>query len=225
MSSRNKQKSINMVIQKINFKRQKEIFDPKVFNTSVTVAGLGNIGSQTGIALARLGIREFYLFDQDIVEEHNLSSQGYSIRDLKKLKTASLEQIIKEINDKVFTSIAGNQKFNGDYCFSQVLIIAVDSMKERKRICQNLKKSETKPKFIIDGRMGGAQLEIYSCQTLEEWESTFVDNPSRDPCGARYICYISMIIGALIANQVKRYLKGESYKKEIIFNINTLQLI
>lgn len=147
------------------------------------------------------------------------------MRDLAVLKTFSLVRIIKDINDLVFVSTDVDRKFDGDFCFSKILIVAVDSMKERKRICQNLKKSETKPKFIIDGRMGGAQLEIYSCLTLEEWESTFVDNPSRDPCGARYICYISMIIGALIANQVKRYLKGEPYKKEIMFNINTLQLI
>ena len=131
---------------------------------------------------------------------------------------------MKEINKNINVS-AFSEKFTGKDCLSDILVIAVDSMKERKKICNELKKSEYKPKQIIDGRMGGPQLEIYTCNSLEEWEDTLFDNPSKDSCGARYICYISMTIGSFIANQIKRLIKGEQYKKTIIFNIDTLQLI
>ena len=131
---------------------------------------------------------------------------------------------MRGINKNIKVS-AFSEKFSGENCLSNILVIAVDTMKERKRICNKLKKSAYKPKLIIDGRMGGPQLEIYTCQSLEEWEDTLFDNPSKDSCGARYICYISMVIGSLIANQIKRLIKGESYKKSILFNIDSLQLI
>ncbi len=164
------------------------------------------------------------MYDPDIVEEHNLSSQSFFLSQLKQSKTKSIKELLLDINKNV-SVLSHDTKYNGDHHFGDILIIAVDSMKERKRIWKNLHKNNIYPELIIDGRMGGPQLEIYTCKTLEEWEDTFVDNPSKDPCGARYICYISMIIGSLIANQVKRFLKSESYKKTILFNIDSLQLV
>jgi len=211
-------------LDNINFKRQKEIFDPLIFQKSVTIAGLGNIGSQTAVALTRLGLKDFYLYDHDIVEEHNLSSQSFFIDQLKKPKVEMIKEILRNINKNI-SVLALREKYNGDTSFGDILIVAVDSMKERKRIWKNLYKRNIRPELVIDARMGGPQLEIYTCRSLEEWEDTFVDNPSKDSCGARYICYISMIIGSLIANQVKRFIKSEPYKKTILFNIDSLQLV
>lgn len=125
-------------------------------------------------------------------------------------------------NVKILTNY---KKFDGSENINEYLIIAVDSMLERKKIAGQLEKAIIKPKKIIDGRMGNAQLEIYTCDTVEDWSKTFSDNPDKDPCTARYISYTSMIIGALIANQLKRVIKKETYKKEILFNIDTLQLL
>ncbi len=223
MQKRNTRKSKKALVN-VNFKRQKKIFDPQIFQDSISVVGLGNIGSQTCIALSRLGLKDFYIYDHDIVEEHNLASQAYYLKQLSREKASSLKKTMKEINKNIRVA-AFSEKFTGENCLSNILIIAVDSMKERKKICKRLKKSKYKPKLIVDGRMGGPQLEIYTCQSLEEWEDTLFDNPSKDSCGARYICYISMIIGSLIANQIKRLIKGENYKKSILFNIDSLQLI
>jgi len=159
-----------------------------------------------------------------MVENHNLSSQAFGEKNVGMYKTHAMTDIIVDVNGKaeVFNI---DKKFNGKEFKGGILIIAVDSMKERKRIYTNLKKSKVQPKFIIDGRMGGPQLEVYSCIDLNDWKETFVSQASSDPCGARYICYISMVIGSFIANQVKRFLKEEKYKKSILFNIDSLQLI
>lgn len=174
--------------------------------------------------MTRLGLKNFIIYDYDKVEEHNLSSQAFTLKDIGKYKALSLKNKILEINKNAEVSIY-KEKYTGEYCFSDILVIAVDSMKERKSICKELKKSDMKPKLIVDGRMGGPQLEIYTFTSLEDWEETLFDNPSKDSCGARYICYISMIIGSLIANQIKRYIKSEKYKETILFNIDSLQMI
>lgn len=201
------------------------IFNPEEFGINdVTIVGLGNIGSQTALALARLGISSMTFFDHDTVEEHNLASQSFDTTHLGKTKVEATSAIVKKVNPSC-TAIGIPKKFDGKSLASDILVIAVDSMKERQKICAALKKNNLFPKLIIDGRMGGPQIEVYTLSSFEEWESTFVDNPSNDPCGARYICYSSMVIGAFIANQVKRFLKGEKLKNEILFNIDTYQLL
>ena len=176
------------------------------------------------MALVRLGIKNFTLFDPDKVEEHNLSSQSFFIDDVERIKVERTAMILANVNKNVKV-LTNYKKCNGSKNLSEYLIIAVDSMLERKKIADQLEKAVIKPKKIIDGRMGGPQLEIYTCDTAEEWSKTFSDNPDKDPCTARYISYTSMIIGALIANQLKRVIKNEEYKKEILFNIDTLQLL
>lgn len=189
---------------------------------------MGNIGSQTALALARLGVREFTLWDHDTVEAHNLSSQSFFDCDLGIPKVQAMKELISMINRDSIVRIR-QEKFRAVDFEGGIVVIAVDSMAERKKIQQALVKHEQKtgikPSTIIDGRMGGPQLEIYSLTTFEDWANTFHDNPSNDPCGARYICYISMVMGAFVANQIKRILKGEEYKKNIIFDIDHLQLI
>jgi len=210
----------------LDWKRQLAIFNPEEFETkSVAIIGLGNIGSQTAIALARLGINHMELWDFDKVELHNLSSQAFDTNHLGVLKADAISEQIKAINPGL-AWVAMPKKFEPKFTFSNILIIAVDSMKERKAIFKKMIDCGIEfPELIIDARMGGSQMEVYSCSSYDEWQETFCDKPSDDPCGARYICYTSMVIGAFIANQIKRFLKSEPIKKEIIFNINTYQII
>lgn len=214
----------------MDFKRQIDIYNPDDFNLPVTIVGVGNIGSQAALALGRLGIRDLTVYDHDIVEIHNLSSQSYFLDHLDKPKVDAVKQQVENINSDALV-LAKNKKYEGEGVGGEILVIAVDSMEERKTIHGLLKSAIEKdsavsiPSLIIDARVGGPQLEIYTVHTMDEWEATFSDNPDHDPCGARYICYISMVVGALIANQIKRVLKGEKYKKEVVFNIDSLDII
>lgn len=210
---------------KVSYKRQTGLFNPATeADATITIAGLGNIGSQTAMALSRLGFTSFNLYDYDTIEEHNLSSQYFSVADVGKLKTEAIVKHMRAVNPAVLP-LACPTKYDPKQTTSGILICAVDTMKARKEFCKTLLKQKDRPELIIDGRMGGGQIEIYTLTTPEEWEKTFTDKPSNDPCSARYICYVSMIISSLIANQVKRYVKKEEYKKNILFHIDTLQLV
>lgn len=210
--------------EEISYKRQVDLFNPEDFSDeSVTIVGVGNIGSQAGLALARLGIRNFTLIDHDHVEEHNLPSQSFDLSHLGVAKVTAMKKQIMSVNlDAYVTEL--ETMFDSHKVQDQILIIAVDSMGVRREIYEQIKLSGDIPKLIIDARVGGPQLEVYTCETMEEWSTKFYDNPSDDPCGARYICYISMVVGAFIANQVKRYLRDENYNKRIMCDLNTYQL-
>ena len=64
----------------------------------VGVAGIGGLGSQIALALARTGVGCLHLVDFDIVEPSNLNRQAYQICHLGKAKTMALKEEIKAVN-------------------------------------------------------------------------------------------------------------------------------
>ncbi|AHM55396.1 dinucleotide-utilizing enzyme involved in molybdopterin/thiamine biosynthesis [Peptoclostridium acidaminophilum DSM 3953] len=65
------------------------------------IAGIGGLGSNAAVALARMGIGRLVLADYDIVDESNLNRQHYMIRHLGMKKVHAIKQIIGEINPQV----------------------------------------------------------------------------------------------------------------------------
>lgn len=70
----------------------------KVKEGKVAIAGLGGLGSNIAIILARIGVGKLLLVDYDIVEPSNLNRQHYNINHLGMYKTTALEEQIREIN-------------------------------------------------------------------------------------------------------------------------------
>ena len=70
----------------------------KLKETKVCILGLGGLGSNVAILLARAGIGHLKLVDFDIVEAGNLNRQQYRISHIGMKKTEAIKTIIKEIN-------------------------------------------------------------------------------------------------------------------------------
>jgi sulfur carrier protein ThiS adenylyltransferase len=75
----------------------------KVKDSIVAIAGLGGLGSNVAISLARLGIGGLRLVDFDVVEPSNLNRQQYFIKNIGQKKTEALSEIIRDINPYVKT--------------------------------------------------------------------------------------------------------------------------
>ncbi len=65
---------------------------------SVAVCGLGGLGSNVAIALARAGVGKLHLIDFDRVDISNLHRQQYGVSQLGMYKTDAMKQILYEIN-------------------------------------------------------------------------------------------------------------------------------
>ncbi len=70
----------------------------KVKEGKVAIAGLGGLGSNIAVMLARIGVGQLFLVDFDIVEPSNLNRQSYYISHLGMPKTVALKKQLKEIN-------------------------------------------------------------------------------------------------------------------------------
>ena len=75
----------------------KGIFE-KLKKAKVCILGLGGLGSNVAVLLARSGIGYLKLVDFDIVEASNLNRQQYRISHIGLKKTEAMKTIIKEIN-------------------------------------------------------------------------------------------------------------------------------
>ena len=70
----------------------------KIFSSAtVAVCGLGGLGSNIAIALARSGIGKLILIDFDRVDITNLHRQQYKANQIEKYKTEALSENLKEI--------------------------------------------------------------------------------------------------------------------------------
>ena len=204
-------------------KRQTDLFNPADHaDRHVTIVGLGNIGSHTAIALAKMGISRFTLYDFDEVEAHNTASQAFVPAQCGATKVDCLAETIIDIHPDIEVECI-TEAFRGHETVPDILIIAVDSMHERKNICAKLQEGDSNP-FIIDGRMGGGQVEVWA-QRLNDWSNTFSDNPDTDACSARYISYTSYVIAGIITNTVKRYIQRERLCKRFVMHLDTYDVI
>ncbi|GAA0178369.1 thiamine biosynthesis protein ThiF [Clostridium sediminicola] len=70
----------------------------KIKKSKVAVAGLGGLGSNIAVMLARIGVGELLLVDFDVVELSNLNRQCYNISHIGMPKTLALKKQIEEIN-------------------------------------------------------------------------------------------------------------------------------
>lgn len=68
---------------------------------TVGIAGLGGLGSNIAVSLARLGIAGLVLVDYDLVEESNLNRQYYFRDQLGQKKTQALAENIGRIDEGV----------------------------------------------------------------------------------------------------------------------------
>lgn len=75
----------------------KEVYE-KFKQAKVCIAGLGGLGSNIAIMLARSGIGTLKLIDFDKVDITNLNRQAYRIEHINLPKTEALREMIGEIN-------------------------------------------------------------------------------------------------------------------------------
>ena len=81
----------------LSMRHTKEVFE-KLKNARVAVAGLGGLGSNIVLMLARAGVGTLHLIDFDEVDLSNLNRQQYFISHLGMYKTDAIKDEISRIN-------------------------------------------------------------------------------------------------------------------------------
>lgn len=78
--------------------RHGEDLQEKFTSATVAICGLGGLGSNIAVALARAGIGKLVLIDFDKVDITNLHRQQYKAEQIGRYKTEALDENLKEIS-------------------------------------------------------------------------------------------------------------------------------
>lgn len=85
--------------------RHGEALQKRISSAAVAVCGLGGLGSNIAVSLARAGIGKLILIDSDRVDITNLHRQQYKANQIGLYKTEALKENLKEIAPYVRTQI------------------------------------------------------------------------------------------------------------------------
>jgi sulfur carrier protein ThiS adenylyltransferase len=124
----------------------------KLKKYTVAIAGLGGLGSNAAIFLARVGIGKLILIDYDVVEPSNLNRQQYFIKHIGMKKTEAIKDIIKNCNPYVEletrNEFIDENNINSLFKDADIVIEALDDAKY-KALLVNFILQKMKDKIII----------------------------------------------------------------------------
>lgn len=206
----------------IDSNRHESIYNPARYaDKRVALIGVGTIGSHLALTLARMQV-PFTMYDPDTIEEHNLSTQAYTRRDIGAWKVEAVRRQCEAIGAEAINAVAVAQKYAPTS--DDIIVSCVDSIEARAEIARALIESEiTAP--VIDGRVGAEQVEVYRYASASEWLAGLPEQADTDPCGARFTAYTANICAGLMANAIKRELLGQSVPARILYDATSSTFI
>ena len=158
----------------------------KLKESSVGIAGLGGLGSNAAVSLARAGIGRLVLVDFDIVEESNLTRQYYFRDQIGKIKVEALKENIEKINPKVKIEIINQKLLKGSmeepFKDVDVVIEALDSAETKATFIEEiLTKLPDKPIVAASGVAGYGHSDRITTKCLGKLYMCYdEDAPSSD---------------------------------------------
>jgi len=192
----------------------------KLKKAKVCILGLGGLGSNVAVLLARSGIGYLKLVDFDIVEASNLNRQQYRISHIGIKKTKAMKSIIREINPFVEVDIL-DIKVDRENIYSivgdiEIVVEAFDRAETKAMILEELLTNKNKIVVSASGMAGlGSANEIVTKKIKDNFYLVG-DNYSDYE---EYLGIMStrvMICAAHQANVVLRLILGEEKFKKVI---------
>lgn len=200
-------------------------YDPSL---SITILGLGGIGSFLAHVLCRQGY-EMYLYDDDIVEIHNVGSQLYNKTHLNRNKAEVAVQYCKEFsNDKAVPM----GRFTEESPVDNIMFACFDNMKYRKiafdkwlayqvgKTPEYRKANSQEINVYFDLRMSAESWQVYMItnkQNAEDYKLTLFDDSEVPdlPCSYKATCQTGMGIASYTASLFLNHVANKKLGIEI----------
>jgi coenzyme F420-reducing hydrogenase alpha subunit len=211
-------------------------------NLTVTILGLGGIGSFLAHVLCRQGY-EMFLYDFDTVELHNIGSQLYNTSHVGRNKAEVAAEICEQFGNKKTFAMG---RFTEESPTDNIVFSCFDNMKYRKVAFEkwlNYQLSKT-PEYrqanplevnvFIDMRMSAESWQVYMVKSktdAERYKQTLFDDSEVEdaPCSYKATCQTGMGIAAyaasLFLNHVANKNKGIEIRQTYFSTIYNASLL
>lgn len=205
-------------LEELLYARHTPLLHEKIKNACVGIAGLGGLGSNIAVSLARTGIGRLVIADFDIVEPTNLNRQQYLIRHLGMNKTDALESIINEINPYVKITKANVQvtKENAPEIFRDCLVVceALDNAQSKSMLVDTLLENTSAAVVAASGLAGYGDANMIKTRKLGSRLILCGDGISEAACGVGLMAPRAAICAGHQANAVLNILAEKMYRKD-----------
>lgn len=213
----------------LNLSHQSYIIKPN-FIRPVTIIGAGSVGSFVAMALAKSGVTDLTVYDDDYVASHNVPMSAYGVDDVGQFKVHALAgRLLGEsgMTPKTHCAKYVDQRLSG------TIVACVDSMQARKIIWEGVRKNP-RVDLLCDTRTHGAYYELYSVnphskEDAEEYQkSLYADEDTLlHSCGYHGAAFASMAAASAVVSQVVRYWQTKdkkfyhAEKRDILYSVQT----
>ena len=192
------------------------IWYEEIQKQTVTLAGVGGIGSYVGFLLGRLKPQRLIIYDPDSVETVNMSGQLYGLTDVGNYKIVALYNMVR--NYANYNSIVAlNTRFEANSEATDIMICGFDNMEARKVFYEKWKQrvlsyptgsNDRKKCLFIDGRLAAEEFQVLSIQgdddrAMKEYEDKwlFSDAEAEETiCSYKQTTFMANMIASVMVN-------------------------
>ncbi len=202
--------------------RQASLIPVEKLGQRITIIGCGAIGGWTTLALAKMGFLNLTVFDFDTVDDVNMNSQFFRVKDIGKNKAEALASLVEDFTGHKIEYVP--KKYEGGP-LGGIVICAVDSMTARMMIWENIKTSY-QCQLLIDPRMGAESALMFAVNPAvkseqESYEKSHYSDLQAvvEPCTAKSTVYCATMLSGLVARTVKGFCVDNVYPKSVQWSI------
>ena len=195
----------------LRYLRNKDLINQSLLD-EVTIIGAGGIASALVTILAQMGFKKFHIWDDDKLEEHNLSTTAYPEEFLGLNKAECAMNMIYKFNKEaeITTYIT---RWEPGYDLSDIVLLTPDNMETRLDVHMDWKRNDNR-RALIDMRMGALTMEVISVDKDNDnfgktWQPS--NKISDEACTAKHTIFTANIVAGLGASQLFNVLHNRSY--------------
>lgn len=191
------------------------IWYEQIQQQTVTLAGVGGIGSYVGFLLGRLKPRRLIIYDPDRVETVNMSGQLYGRTDVGNYKSVALANMVRNYAN-YNNIVALNDRFKANSRATDIMICGFDNMTARRTFYEKWKQrvlsysdsDNRKECLFIDGRLAAEEFQVLSIQgdderAMAEYEDKwlFSDAEAEETiCSYKQTTFMANMIASVMVN-------------------------
>lgn len=208
--------SNSLLVEESTSRFSSAIWFDNIKQKSVILAGLGGIGSYVAFLLGRLHVANIALFDDDVVEEGNMSGQLYASSYVGQEKVFATQAILGNFANyydvNVFPERYTENSISGD-----IMICGFDNMVARRTFFESWLRhvreveaegGDSSACLFIDGRLAAESFQVFCIKGGDEYNITkyheqflFRDEEAEETiCSYKQTTFMANMIGSVIVN-------------------------
>lgn len=206
--------SSSILVEETTSRFSSAIWYDNIKSKTVTLAGVGGIGSYVAFLLARLDPERLIIYDDDYVEAANMSGQLYSGSDIGRSKVSAMVNMMSNYAN-YYDALTFQERFTLSSDPTDIMICGFDNMEARrtfytrwKQWVDSREESAKKECLFIDGRLAAESFQVL-CITGDDvfsqakYERDFLfrdDEADETICSYKQTTFMANMIGSVMVN-------------------------